>query len=130
MKHLCLICAERRYMMESRPPEDARRHFAEYHAYTDDICRHGHYVGANRVQPPETAVTVRVRNGAVSATDGPFAETREHLGGYYLIEAADLNEAIRIAARIPGAQYGSVEVRPVAQDADTQRVSGAAAAQC
>ena len=86
--------------------------------------RNGHLVGANRLQPPDTAVTVRVRNGKVSTTDGPYAETKEQLGGYYLIEAADLNEAIRIAARIPAAQVGCVEVRPVAQDAETVRLLG------
>ena len=129
MKYLCLICAEQAYMMEFRTPADARRHFAEYEAFTGDIRRSGHFVGANRLQPPQTAITVRVRNGEVSTTDGPYAETKEQLGGYYLIEAADLNGAIRIAARIPGAQYGSVEVRPVAQDADTVRVLGDAAAQ-
>ena len=128
MKYLCLICAERPYMMEFRPPSDAKQHFAEYQAFTDDIRRNGHFVGANRLQPPETAVTVRVRNGKVSTTDGPFAETKEHLGGYYLIEATDLNEAIRIAAKIPGAKYGSVEVRPVAQDADTLGLLGDTAA--
>ena len=129
MKYLCLICAERPYMMEFRPPADAKRHFEEYQVFTDEIRRNGHFAGANRLQPPETAVTVRVRNGKVSTTDGPFAETKEHLGGYYLIEVADLNEAIRVAARIPGAQYGCVEVRPVAQDTDTARVLGDAASQ-
>ena len=128
MKYLCLICAERPYMMEFRPPAEAKQHFAEYHAFTDDIRRNGHFVGANRLQPPETAVTVRVRNGKVSTTDGPYAETKEQLGGYYLIEAADLIEAIRIAARVPGARYGSVEVRPVAQDADTLGLLGDTAA--
>jgi len=128
MKYLCLICAEQPYMMEFRTPADAKRHFAEYAAFTGDIRRNGHFIGANRLQPPQTAVTVRVRKGEVLTTDGPYAETKAQLGGYYLIEAADLNEAIRIAARIPGAQYGSVEVRPVAEDADTIRLLGDEAA--
>ena len=128
MKYLCLICAERSEMMEFRTPAAAKQHFAEYQAFTDDIRRSGQLAGANRLQPPDTAVTVRVRNGKVSTTDGPYAETKEQLGGYYLIEAADLNEAIRIAARIPGAQVGCVEVRPVAQDVETVRLLGEAAA--
>jgi len=69
--------------------------------------------------PADTAITIRVRNGKVSTTDGPFAETKEQLGGYYLIEAKDLNEAIQVAAKIPGARFGCVEVRPVAEDAQT-----------
>jgi hypothetical protein len=71
-------------------------------------------VGGNPLQPIDTATTIRVRNGKMSTTDGPFAETTEQLGGYYLIEAADLNDAIQVAAKIPGAQYGSIEVRPIA----------------
>jgi hypothetical protein len=70
-------------------------------------------LGGEALQPVETATTVRVRQGSVSVTDGPFAETKEHLAGFYLIEAADLNEAIRIASQIPPARAGSIEVRPV-----------------
>jgi len=128
MKYLCLICAETRYMMEFREPAEAKRHFAEYQAFTADIRSNGHFAGANRLQPPQSAITVRVRGGKVLTTDGPYAETKEQLGGYYLIEAADLNAAIRIAARIPGAQYGCVEVRPVAEDADTVHAIGDVAA--
>ena len=73
---------------------DAETHFDEYTEFTDDSRASGHYVDCNRLQPPGAATTVRVRNGKVSATDGPFAETKEQLGGYYLIEARDLNEAI------------------------------------
>ena len=82
----------------------------------------GHFVGGNRLMPPETAITVRVRKGKVTTTDGPWVETREQLGGYYLIDARDLNEAIQIAARIPGAWIGCVEVRPIADDAETLEV--------
>jgi hypothetical protein len=70
-------------------------------------------IGGEALQPTHTATTVRVRNGKVSTTDGPFAETKEQLGGYYLIEGKDLNDAIQVAARIPGAKTGSVEVRPI-----------------
>jgi hypothetical protein len=123
MKFLCLICAER--MMEQMPDADARAHFDEYARFTADVRRSGHFVGCNRLLPPATATTVRVRNDKVSTTDGPFAETKEQLGGYYLLDARDLNEAIQIAARIPGARTGCVEVRPVAEDAQTLRALGA-----
>jgi hypothetical protein len=122
MKYLCLICAET--MMEQMPEDEARACLAEYGQFTEEIRRSGHLVGVNRLQPPRTATTVRVREGKVSVTDGPFAETKEQLGGYFLIEAADLNEAIRLAARIPGAKAGCVEVRPVAEDAPTLNVLG------
>lgn len=117
MKYLCIICAEK--MMEHMPEADAQRHFGEYTAFTEAIKHSGHFLGANRLQPAATAITIRVRNGKVSTTDGPFAETKEQFGGYYLIEATDLNEAIQIASRIPGARMGCVEVRPVAEDAQT-----------
>ena len=124
MKYLCLICADPKYMMENRTELDAAKHFDEYRVLTEDLRENGHYVGCNRLLPPDTATTVRVRNGRVSTTDGPFAETKEQIGGYYVIEAKDLNEAIRIASRIPGARFGCVEVRPVAQDEQTLRALG------
>ena len=82
-------------------------------AYDDELRRRGHFLGANALQPVNSATTVRVRNSRVSTTDGPFAETKEHLGGYILIEARDLNEAIQIAAKIPMARIGTIEVRPI-----------------
>jgi hypothetical protein len=85
----------------------------EYFAFTKAIQKSGNMLGGNDLQPVENATTVRVRNGKLLTTDGPFAETKEQLGGYYLIEAADLNEAIQIAGRIPSARIGSIEVRPV-----------------
>lgn len=121
MKYLCLICAEQ--MMEHLEPDDATAHFEEYVRFADDIRRNGHYVSSNRLLPADTAVTVRVRNGRVTTTDGPYAETKEQLGGYFLIEATDLNDAIRIAARIPGASRGCVEIRPIAEDAATLRIT-------
>ena len=125
MKFLCLICAEK--VMEQMSETDAERHFDEYTRFTDDIRASGHYVDCNRLQPPGAATTVRVRDGKVSTTDGPFAETKEQLGGYYMIDARDLNEAIQVAARIPGARTGCVEVRPVADDERTLRALGFAA---
>jgi hypothetical protein len=120
MKFLCLIRAEK--VMEQLSAADAARHFEDYRAFTAAIRQGGQLVGCNRLLPPATATTVRVRDGRISATDGPYAETKEQLGGYYLIEAKDREDAIRIAARIPGAWIGSVEVRPVAEDEETRRV--------
>lgn len=120
MKFLCLIRAEK--VMEQLSAVDAARHFEDYRAFTTAIRHGGQLVGCNRLLPPATATTVRVRDGRISATDGPYAETKEQLGGYYLIEAKDREDAIRIAARIPGAWIGSVEVRPVAEDEETRRV--------
>ena len=117
MKYLCLICAET--VMEQMSEADAERHYEEYRVFTEEIRRSGHFLAANRLEPPAAATTVRVRGGKVTATDGPFAETKEQLGGYYVIEARDLNEAIRVASRIPGARIGCVEVRPIAEDDQT-----------
>jgi hypothetical protein len=86
---------------------------AEYMSLTEQIAKSGHYTGGNALQPTNTATTVRVRDGKRQTTDGPFAEAREQLGGYYLIDAKDLDEAIGIAARIPGARTGGIEVRPI-----------------
>jgi len=126
MKYLCLICAEK--LMEQMPEVDADRHYEEYRAFTGDIRQSGHYVASNRLLPPDAATTVRVRQGRISTTDGPYAETKEQLGGYFVIEARDLNEAIQVAAKMPGARIGCVEVRPIAQDARTLDVLGHAAA--
>ena len=126
MKFLCLICAEK--VMEQLPAEVAERHFLDYAAFTEDVRRSGHFLGCNRLLPPSEAVTIRVRDGKVAVTDGPWVETKEQLGGYYLIEARDLNEAIRVAAKIPGARLGCVEIRPVAEDEPTRRALGAPAA--
>jgi hypothetical protein len=86
---------------------------AEYGAFTQSIIQSGHFKAGDGLQPTTTATTVRVRDGKTLATDGPFAETREQLAGYYLVEAKDLDTALAIAARIPGAKTGSVEVRPI-----------------
>ena len=96
-------------------PDEAARSTAEYGKFTQDIKASGHFIAADRLKPVHTATTVRVRDGKTTTTDGPFAETREQLGGFYLIEAKDLDEARAIAARIPAARHGSVEVRPIHQ---------------
>ena len=85
----------------------------EYGAFTQSIIQSGNFKAGDRLRNTDTATTVRVRDGKTLTTDGPFAETREQLGGYYLIEAKDLDAALAIAARIPGARYGSIEVRPI-----------------
>jgi len=122
MKFLCLICAEK--TMEQMSDADAEKHYEEYVEFTRAITGSGHFLGGNRLLPPHSATTVRVRNGNVSTTDGPYVETKEQLGGYYVIEAKDLNEAIQVASRIPGAWIGCVEVRPIAEDAQTLRALG------
>jgi hypothetical protein len=85
----------------------------EYMEFTKEIVQAGQFKAGDRLKPTSAATTVRVRNGQVATTDGPFAETREQLGGYYLVDAKNLDEAISIAARIPGARIGSIEVRPI-----------------
>jgi hypothetical protein len=122
MKFLCIICAER--VMEQMTQADAARHYEEYREFTDAVRASGHLVDCNRLLPPASATTLRVRDGRVSTTDGPFAETREVFGGYYLLSTRDLEEALAIAARIPGAKKGCVEVRQVAEDAQTNSALG------
>jgi hypothetical protein len=112
MKYLCLIY-ENEKNWETMPPADSEAIMNEYFAFTDGIRRSGQYVAGEALQPTSTATTVKVRNGKVSTTDGPFAETKEQLGGFYMIEAKDLNEAIQVAAKIPSARLGAIEIRPV-----------------
>jgi hypothetical protein len=112
MKYLCLIYDEEETLAGMSKAETEAL-MGEYFAFTDGIKKSGHYVGGEALKPVHTATTIRVRNGKMSTTDGPFAETREQLGGYYLIDAKDLNDAIQVAAKIPSARIGSIEVRPV-----------------
>ena len=112
MKYLCLIYDEEK-TWAAMPKAQVDAMMKEFRAFGESIRQSGHYIAGHQLAPVHAASTVRVRNGKTSATDGPFAETKEQLGGYYLIEAADLNEAIQIASRIPSARIGSVEVRPL-----------------
>jgi hypothetical protein len=109
MKYMLLI-----YMTDDAM-NDAEREacYRESTQLTHELHANGSYIAANPLHPTSVATSVRVRDGKPIITDGPFAETREHLGGYFLIDAPNLDEAIRIAARIPGARKGTVEVRPV-----------------
>lgn len=94
-------------------PATSQKLTAEFGTFTQSIIQSGNFKAGDRLQPTSTATTVRVKDGKVMTTDGPFAETREQLGGYYLIEAKDLDTALSIAAKIPSARYGSIEVRPI-----------------
>jgi len=105
MKYLCLVYGDERAM---ETVDD--RHCL---AFDQSVRASGHCIASEALEPVATATTVRVRNGKVSVTDGPFAETKEALAGFYMIEARDLNEAIQIASRIPPAQIRSIEVRPI-----------------
>ena len=112
MQYLLLIYENEKAWLETSEAEQGKI-FQEYMDYTNGIAKSGNLVGGEALQPTSMATTVRVRNGKTLTTDGPFAETKEQLGGYYLVEAKDLDEAIRLAAGIPGARTGSIEVRPI-----------------
>jgi hypothetical protein len=112
MKYLCLIYDDETQWSRMNKEQSAAM-MGDYGKFTQDIQKSGHFIGGNALQPTPSATTVRLRNGSISTTDGPFAETKEQLGGYYLIEARDLNDAIQVAGRVPGARNGSIEVRPI-----------------
>lgn len=105
MKYVCLVYADEHALREISDPECAR--------YSADLNEQGKRLGGEALESIDTATTVRVREGKVTITDGPFAETKEQLAGFYLIDAHDLDDAIRIASAIPPARIGSIEVRPV-----------------
>ena len=112
MQYMCLIYDEEN-TWDNLPEDERNTVFAEYGSFTESIKGSGNYVAGDALQPTSTATTVRIRDGKTMVTDGPFAETKEQLGGYYLVEAKDVDEALKIAERIPSARYGSIEVRPV-----------------
>lgn len=112
MKYLCLVYVEEKKLNDLSTGEmDAL--VADSLAYDDELRKSGHYIVSNALQSVETATTLRMRKGKLAVTDGPFAETKEQLGGFILIEARDLNEAMHVAAKIPPGRIGSIEVRPV-----------------
>jgi len=112
MKYLCLV-----YQIEAEvdalPGNEYDAIVEEVLDYREELRASGHYIDSSPLEPVSSATTLRVRHGQVTITDGPFAETREQLGGYYLIDATDLNDAIRIAAKMPPARIGSIEIRPL-----------------
>src|SRR6267142_2199204 len=112
MQYLLLIYRSEAVMAKI-PPADLNAMYAEYGKFTQEITNSGNYVGGNPLKPTATATTVRVRDGKRVVTDGPFAETKEQLGGFYLIEADDLDEAISIARQVPIYREGAIEIRPL-----------------
>ena len=110
MQFMLLIHNEARNINQAEMP----RIMNEYMEFTQDLVKSGKFKAGDRLESSETTTTVRVRNGQTAATDGPFAETKEQIGGYYIVEARDRDEAVAIAARIPGARFGSIEVRQIA----------------
>ena len=112
VKYLCLIYDEEK-KLESMPASEMDSFMGEYRAFGQELRANGKHIASDQLQPSQTATTVRIRNGRTSTTDGPFAETREQLGGFYMIDARDLNDAIQVAAKIPSARTGSIEVRPI-----------------
>jgi hypothetical protein len=114
MKYLCLIYDDESLFARTPKPEIDKM-MSEYGAFGESIKKSGHHVAGYQLHPTDTSTTIRSRNGKVSTTDGPFAETKEQLGGFYLIEAKDLNDAVQVAARIPSVRTGSIEVRPIVE---------------
>ena len=114
MRYLCLIYDEEK-KFATMPKSESDAFMGEYFAYTEGIKKSGHYLGGEALQPVHTATTLRIRKGKQSTTDGPFAETKEQLGGFYLIKARDLNDAIQAASKIPSARTGTIEIRPVVE---------------
>lgn len=112
MRYLCLIYFDEKNLNAlSKDERDALSE--ESYAYCDVLRQNGQFIAAEPLQPVHTATTLRVRAGKVSTTDGPFAETKEQLGGFFMIDVSDLNDAIRVASRIPAARLGCIEVRPI-----------------
>jgi hypothetical protein len=132
MKYAILIFDEESAHPSPDQPDPAEwaKVYEEYNAYTQMLRDGGLYLGGEALQPNPTATTVRVRDGQTITTDGPFAETKEALGGFYLVEARDLDHALQLAAACPGAKFGSIEVRPVMtfDEADAVPVGEGAAA--
>lgn len=112
MRYALLICTDET-AMEAASPEESQASMAGYFAWQEEMGKRGVLQGGERLRPTSDATTVQLRDGEVLTTDGPFAETKEQMGGFYLVDAKDLDEAIEIASKIPGARVGSIEVRPI-----------------
>lgn len=111
--HYLILIADNEKQWERLSEQEMGRVIGEFQAYSAELKASGHYVTGHQLHPTSAATTLRSRNGKLETIDGPFAETKEQLGGFYLIEAKDLDEALALAARCPGVRYGSVEVRPI-----------------
>ena len=112
MQYMCLIYGDEQTRL-GMSEVDRNQMIVDYGAFTESIRQSGNMLAGDALQPTTTATTVRVRNGETLVTDGPFAETKEQLGGYYVVEAESIDEAIAHAAKIPSARYGTIEVRPI-----------------
>jgi hypothetical protein len=112
MKYLCLVYHDEQ-QLDALPQNEYDALVAEVHDLCEELHNSGHYIAASSLQSVRTATTLRLRNGKLAIADGPHAEMKEQLAGYVLIEARDLNEAIRVAAKLPTARLGSIEVRPI-----------------
>jgi hypothetical protein len=112
MRYLLLVCGEES-LIQGASPEEGQAIMAEYFAFQEEMAARGVLEGGERLQFTSDATTVRVQDGEVLTTDGPFAETKEQIGGYYVANCKDLDEAIEVASKIPGARMGSIEVRPI-----------------
>src|SRR5476649_683983 len=112
MRYLMLICTDES-AGAATSPEEAAASMAEYGAFMEEMSKRGVLQGGERLRPTTDATTVRVREGEIVTSDGPFAETKEQVGGYFVVDCKDLDEAIEVAAKIPGAKFGSIEVRPI-----------------
>lgn len=113
MKYLCLVYHDVETDVDALPAGEYNAIMNEVSEYLEELKTGGHYIAASPLQPVQTTTTLRVHNGLTTVTDGPFAETKEQLAGFYLIEARDLNDAIRLASKTPSARLGSIEVRPL-----------------
>jgi hypothetical protein len=112
MRYVLMICTDE-HTEQVQSPEEASATLTEYMAFGEEMGRRGVLQGGERLRPTTDATTVRVRDGEVLTSDGPFAETKEQIGGYYIVDCKDLDQAIEVAAKIPGARNGSIEVRPI-----------------
>jgi hypothetical protein len=112
MRYAMLICADES-VVQAVGPDEAGSMLGEYMKFGEEMTKRGVLQGGERLRPTSDATTVQVRDGEVITSDGPFAETKEQMGGFYLVDCKDLDEAIEIAAKIPGARVGSIEVRPI-----------------
>jgi hypothetical protein len=112
MKYMLFCCNDEK-KLEAMSDNEMAGVMEETYAVIEELKKSGHYIAAERLQPVDTATMVKVRNGKVATTDGPFAETKEQIGGFWIIDVRDLNEAIQIASKFPSARLGGIEVRPL-----------------